>query len=57
MAGATPAPMDKYMDKEYIERMGVQGEREGKHGFDLRTELATLATTISKMLVVPPAKC
>ncbi len=42
MAGATPAPMDKYMDKEYIERMGVQGEREEKRAFDLRPELPTL---------------
>lgn len=71
MAGATPAPVDKYKDKDiYIEKEGVGGKR-GKTGFRLapRTtnitgQLATLTTNITgmlivtaAMLVVPPAEC
>ena len=59
LAGATPAPVDKYKDKDiYREKEGVGGKR-GKTGFRLapRTtnitgQLATLATNITEMMIV-----
>ena len=71
MAGGYLAPVDKYKDKDiYREKEGVGGKR-GKTGFrpapqtcNITGQLATLATTISEMLivtaamlVVPPAEC